>query len=263
MTSGILSEMTIDQVRQFHPEVVIFGVGSTEPHGPALKYGTDTGYIDYVARRVTVGANERGARILMYPTLPIGNNVNFTAWPFVCRISIRTLMLTLLDIIEALEADGVRKIVLLNGHGGNTDAMSAVLREHYGKTPADRRAFVCLTGSMPSAEALAMIEHPSDHGGEDETSRNMYARPETVDTAKLADFGRGTPVIDQLESPSIRWVRPWHLHYPVSAGGDARKSSAEKGKALVESSIKELVKFLVELSNTPWHSDFPYPTTTA
>ncbi|GAF89288.1 unnamed protein product [marine sediment metagenome] len=161
-----------------------------------------------------------------------------------------------------MEEDGIRKVVLLNGHGGNTDAMNAVLREHYGRTPADRRAFVCVTTSLPSPKAMARVENPSMHGGESETSRQMYVRPEGVDTSKLADFGRGTPTIDLLEDPRIRWVRPWHLHYPVSAGGDARKSTVEKGKALVESGLDGLAKFLVELSATPWHPDFPYPATT-
>ena len=261
MSLGILSEMTIDQVREFGPEVVLLAVGSTEPHGPAMQYGTDAWAVDYIARHATVRANDQGARVLMYPTLPIGNNVNFVAWPFVCRIGVRTLMLTLLDIIEAVEQDGIRKVVLLNGHGGNTDAMNAVLREHYGRTPSDRRAFVCVTTSLPSKEATAMVEHPSNHGGESETSRQMYIRGEGVDASKLDNFPRGVPTIDLLEDPRIRWVRPWHLHYPVSAGGDARKSSVEKGKALVESGIDGLAKFLVELSDAPWHPDFPYPRT--
>jgi creatinine amidohydrolase len=168
-------------------------------------------------------------------------------------------MLVLLDIIEAVEADGIRKVVLLDGHGGNTDAMNATLREHFGRTPADRRAFVCMTTSLPSKEAMAVVEHPSMHGGESETSRQMYIRPEGVDASKLADFPVGVPTLRSLANPGIHWVRPWHLHYPVSAGGDARKSSREKGRTLVESGIEGLVSFLVELSQTPWHPDFPYP----
>jgi creatinine amidohydrolase len=259
MTPGILSDMTIDEVRAFDPQLVVFGVGSTEPHGPALPYGTDYFCCDYIARRATLRANELGGRVLMYPTLPVGNNVNFKAWPFACRISVRTLMLTLEDIIEALEEDGIRKIVLLNGHGGNTAAMHAVCREHFDRTPADRRAFVCVTSSMPDREALAAITHPSDHGGEGETSRQMYVRPEAVRAEKLDNFPRGVPTIKMLDGPRVHWVRPWHLHYPVSAGGDARASSPEKGKPIIESGIENLAKFLAELSQAPWHPDFPYP----
>lgn len=169
--SGILEEMTIDEVREFNPEVVLFGVGSTEPHGPILPYGTDFFQCDGLCRRAAKRANEMGARVLMYPTLPISNNVNFKPFPFVCRISVRTLMLVVLDIIKALEEDGIRKIVLVNGHGGNTDTLRAALREHFDRTKAEERAFVCMAGAMPSREALTAMEHPNEHGGEGETSR--------------------------------------------------------------------------------------------
>ena len=92
MASGILADMTLDEVRAFAPEAVVLGVGSTEPHGPVLPYGTDFFYCDELCRRAVVRANEQGGRVLMYPTLPIGNNVNFKAWPFACRIGVRTAM---------------------------------------------------------------------------------------------------------------------------------------------------------------------------
>ena len=113
MSPGILEEMTIEDVRAFEPEVVVWGIGSTEPHGPALPYGTDAFQCDTTVRRGVVLANQKGARALMYPTLPISNNANFKSFPFTCRISPRTLMQVVLDVIEALEQDGVRKIVLV------------------------------------------------------------------------------------------------------------------------------------------------------
>ncbi len=53
MLSGILQEMTIEDVRAFEPEIVLLGVGSTEPHGPVLPYGTDTFQVDALCRRAT------------------------------------------------------------------------------------------------------------------------------------------------------------------------------------------------------------------
>ena len=134
--SGILSEMTIEDVKALDPEIVMLGIGSTEPHGPALPYGTDFFIADNVCRESIRLANQRGARVLMYPTLPIGNNVNFKSFPFACRMRVRTLMHVLLDIIEAIEEEGVRKIVLYNSHGGNTDTVrgvglaTAAVRDH-------------------------------------------------------------------------------------------------------------------------------------
>ena len=259
VASGILAQMTLDEVRALAPEVVVLGVASTEPHGPVLPYGTDFFQCDELCTRAVRQANEQGGRVLMYPTLAIGNNVNFKAWPFACRIGVRTLMRVLLDIIGALEEDGIRKIVLVNGHGGNTDTMRATLREHFGTTDAERRAFVCMAAGMPSQEARAAIEHPSDHSGESETSRMMYLRPDLVRTENLQERPFGKPLIEYRHDGPVHYVRPWHLHVPMAAGGETRKSSAEKGKLYVETSSAHLAAFLVELGAMPWSPNFPYP----
>jgi creatinine amidohydrolase len=258
MTSGILEEMTIDDVRELKPEVVLLGVASTEPHGPILPYGTDYFQCDAVCRRAVARANQGGARVLMYPTLPIGNNVNFKPFPFACRVAVRTLMRILLDVIQAVEEDGIRKVVLVDGHGGNTDAMHAALREHFDRTPPERRAFVCATRARPGDEALALIECPSNHGGESETSRIMFLRPELVHADQLQKLPIGKPTVPALERSEVMFVRPWHRHVPMGGGGDTRKASPEKGKAVIESAADRLAEFLVELAAAPWSPDFPY-----
>jgi len=259
MKTGILEEMTIDEVREFNTEVVLWGIGSTEPHGPIVTYGSDFFQCDGLCRRATKQANERGARILMYPTQPIGNNVNFKKFPFACRMRVRTLMLLIIDVIEALEEDGIRKIVLVDGHGGNSETMRAALREHFDRTDPERRAFVCITRGMPAKEALAAIKHPSDHGGESETSRNMYLRPDLVKTDKLQNLPFGKPFVTSIAEGKVHFVRPWELYVPMGGGGETREATAEKGEALIETGATGLADFLVELSESPWNPNFPYP----
>lgn len=257
---GILEEMTVEDVRGLKPEVVVIPIGSTEPHGPHLPYGTDTYQADAICRGAVLEANRAGARVLMYPTLPISNNVNFKAFPFACRISVRTLMNVVADIIAALEEDGIRKIVIVNGHGGNTDALKAALREHVDRHSPGEGAFVCLTGAgaMGAPEAAALIEHPSDHAGEAETSQMMHIRPDLVRADKRDNFPFGTPSLDALRSSKVYYIRPWDGHVPASAGGETRAATAAKGKALVESGAAGLASFLVELCNVPWQHGFPY-----
>ncbi len=253
--SGILMEMTIEDIREFKPECVAIGVGSVEPHGPALPYGADVYQVDRVVRDAVTDANSRGARALMYPTLPIGNNVNVKAFPFACRIGVQTLMRMLLDIFAALEEDGIRKIVLVNGHGGNTDALHAVLRAHMDATPPPRRAFVCL----PNPPLLAgVIRHPSDHGGEAETSRLLHVCGDLVRQDKIGNAPFGEVEIEELKEPGMLFVRPWHAYVPWSAGGDAREASAEKGRMLVEARSRKIADLLVSLTRAEWHEDFPY-----
>lgn len=258
---GILTEMTIDEVEAFDPEVVVFGIGSTEPHGPHLPYGTDTIQTEAVCRRATVRANARGARALMYPVLPIGNNVNFKAYPFACRIGVRTLMDVVLDVIEAVEQEGVGKVVLVNGHGGNTDTLEAALRDHAGRHDPGEGAFVCLTsisGAIPE-EASEQIEHPSPHGGERETARVMHLRPDLVREEAFAEFPMLEPTVETLRSEKVTYVPRWDAYLPESAGGETRESTAEKGEALVDGAADWIADLLVELDGASLHGTFPYP----
>jgi creatinine amidohydrolase len=259
--SGVLTDMTLGDVLELAPEVVLLPVGSTEPHGRALPYGTDFFFADAVAREAVVRANAAGARTLMLPTLPIGNNVNFTAFPFACRIRVRTLMCMILDIIEALEQDCIRKIVILNGHGGNTATLQATLREHMERrSRGEAQAFVCLAGrcANPSDPLPVTIDHPSHHAGESEASRMMYLHPNLVKPHELADNPIKAPTIERLANAPGEFVPPWHLHMPESAGGDARTASAEKGGAIFENRVNGLAELLIDLSAAPWHPDFPY-----
>jgi creatinine amidohydrolase len=259
--SGILEELTIDDVRTLNPQVAIISIGSTEPHGPHLPYGTDTFQIDAVGKRAVVHANKAGARVILLPTLPISNNVNFKAFPFACRIGVLTLMNVILDIIKALEEDGIRKIVILNGHGGNPDTLQATIRQHISLHPPGQASFVCMLhiGAMLPPHVHAMIQHPSDHAGESETSRMLYLRPDLVHPDKFANFPMQTPALEHLRKYRIFFVRPWHGYLPLSAGGETKHSSAEKGKAIIEEDAKGLAGFLVELANAPINSLFPYP----
>jgi len=259
--SGTLQEMTIDEVEELDPEVTVLGIGSTEPHGQHLPYGTDFYQVDGLCRRAVSRANERGASALLYPVLPIGNNVNFKDYPFACRIGVDTLKQTILDIIEALEEDGIRKIVLVNGHGGNPATLRAALRENTGRGSPDEGAFVCLTSTYraPPDEALEEIEHPSDHGGESETSRMLYLRPDLVREDEFKYYPTRESTLDKLEDPDrVVWVKDWPSYLPESAGGETRESSEEKGEKLVEGAANWLADLLVDLDKTPME-DLPYP----
>jgi creatinine amidohydrolase len=251
--SGVLEEMTIDDVRAFKPRVVVLPLGSTEPHGPHLPYGTDTFEVSDVARRGVIAANKRGARALLYPTLPITNNANFRKFPFACRIGVRTLMSLLVDIVTQCKEDGVMKVVLVNGHGGNTGAIPAAMRELAGM---EGMPFVCCAEGLTGPDFKDPIVHGSDHAGEAETSRVMHLRPELVKTGKFANNPFGTVKIPALRHANF--IRPWHLYIPASAGGETRKSSATKGKLVQDEMAKNLAQLLVELAEAKLDERFPY-----
>jgi creatinine amidohydrolase len=254
--SGILEEMTIDDVRDLNPNVCVFPVGSTEPHGPALPYGTDSFQVQATSYGGTRRANEMGGRVLCFPTQRVSLNNNFRAFPFACRMQVSTFMSLLRDLVEMCEAEGVRRFVFVNGHGGNPDVIRAVQRD----LAAKDNLFTCLisTTQCASEEAVAVWEHRSDHAGEEETSLVMHLRPELVREEHITDHPQHRPSVEAINKYKADFVRPWHLYIPASAGGNATKASAQKGKTVVESAIEGMGHLFSELSTAPDTDTFPY-----
>ena len=115
------------------------------------------------------------------PTIPYGTETNQLAYPLSLNVNPSTLAAVIADLVESLVRHEIRKIVLLNSHGGND--LKPVLRELFGKTTA--QLFLCNWYRV-----LADIEHeifvePGDHAGEMETSFMLAYRPELV--ARNAD----------------------------------------------------------------------------
>ncbi|MGH7143992.1 MAG: creatininase family protein [Planctomycetota bacterium] len=254
--SGILTEMTIADVRAFHPEVGVIGIGSTEPHGPHLPYGTDTFILESVTIPAVRRANAGGARVLYLPSLPISLNNNMRDFPFGLKYSVPTFMNMLADLIAQFEKEGVMKIVLVNAHGGNPDVLRAVQRDHMKR----EGAFVCLVdaGGFGIEAFKTQIHMASEHAGEYETSMIMHAQPELVREECFADNPVMPVKVPCLAQAKAQFVRPWWLYLPVSAGGDNRQSTAAKGEAVTTAAIASLAEFLTDLSKAKWHKDFPF-----
>jgi creatinine amidohydrolase len=165
-----------------------------------------------------------------------------------------------LDVIEALEEEGIRKILFVNGHGGNSAALRAALREHADRHPPGEGAFVCLpstTGAIPE-KIEAELEHPSVHAGESETSRMLHLRDDLVCEDEFGGFEIREPTIDALEGDQLYFVPRWDAYHPEIGGGETRESSAEKGEALVNGAVDWLADFLVELDAAEVDELFPY-----
>lgn len=258
MRPGFLETMTITDVENFHPEVVVIPLGSTEPHGPHLPYVTDTMDIRALAEHAVSAANEKDARVLLLPTLPYGNNVNFKKFPFACRIKVRTLMAIIRDLVEFCVEEGVRKVVFLNGHGGNTATIQATLREVH--DCFQDQIFVCMTDQGPGGGEVYKrhFKDGSLHAGDFETSLVMHLAPHLVDHCRLEEQPMEPASLDFLNGGTFYWVRPWHQYLPSSSGGRPDHSTPEKGKEFFECCVKYLSEVLIKLSKTPWKPGFPY-----
>lgn len=259
MKPWILAENNYFHVKQQTYEVAVLPLGATEPHNLHLPYGTDVFEANIVGDKICEAAHRAGAKVVLLPTIPFGTETNLRNFPLAINLNPSTLNLVVTDIVHSLVNSGIRKIVLLNSHGGNE--FKPLLRELSGKTPA--HLFLCNWYQVASDRYGEIFEHKEDHAGEMETSFGLAYFPQLVgkdsEGRLIADEGKARKT--KLEGLNQGWVsisRPWHLLTTNSGSGNPHAASAEKGKKLMELIVSRLSSFLVELSKEPITEKFPY-----
>jgi creatinine amidohydrolase len=231
--------------------------GATEPHNLHMPYGTDNYQVEAIADRACERAYRAGAKVLRLPLVPFGVNTNYFEIPGALALSVTptTLLKLIGDLVESLERRGVRKLVLLNGHGGNE--LKPLMRELHPKTDV----FLCLCDWYRMAADVypKIFEKPGEHADEMETSLGLAFFPELMGDVSKADDGAATPT--RLTAINKGWItitRPWHLATKNTGLGDPRPASAEKGRRLMDVLVERLGDFLVELCGRPMDERFPY-----
>ncbi len=258
MTWNLL-EANYAQVKVANYEVAVLPLGATEPHNLHLPYGTDVYEGEGIGKLVCAEATRRGARVVLLPTIPYGTETNMREFSLAMNLNPSTLLAVISDLLESLTLSGIKKVVLLNSHGGND--FKPLLRELYGKTPA--KLFLCNWYQMVADAAKTIFTHQDDHAGEMETSMILALRPELVarhdDGSLAADNGSVQPT--RFDAVSRGWVgitRPWHLLTTNTGSGNPHEATAEKGRALLDVIVQRLSGFLVELSAANVDEKFPF-----
>jgi creatinine amidohydrolase len=250
-----LSDLNYGQVKSLPPfEVAVLPLGATEPHNLHLPYGTDTIQVETVGRLACERANGRGARVVCLPALPYGTETNQMRFPLAMNLNPSTVARVITDLVASLETHGIKKCVLLNGHGGND--LKWLLRELH--TTTSVHLFLCNWYKVAADKHREIYDDPGDHAGELETSMILALRPDLV-AMERADAGAMART--RFEAVNRGWVeitRPWHLLTTNSGVGDPRPSTAEKGRATIEITVERIAGFLVDLSSSPVDDRFPY-----
>lgn len=256
MSAFILSEQTHATVREVHWQAAMLPFGATEPHNLHMPYGTDTFQVEELGRQACARAWEKGARVALLPALPFGVNTNHLQVPggLACSLLPTTLLAILSDLTESLSRQGVKKLVLLNGHGGNE--LKPLTRQLHHRTDV----FLCVCDWYRMAADLypAIFERPGEHADEVETSLGLAYFPRLL-RPELADDGAARP--SRFEAINRGWVsitRPWHLVSKNTGLGDPRAATAEKGVRLMEALAVRLGDFLAELALAEKDERFPY-----
>jgi creatinine amidohydrolase len=256
MREWILAEQTHAFTRSQRWEVAVLPFGATEPHNLHMPYGTDNYQVDVIGQRACERAYHGGARVVLLPTIPYGVNTNHLQIPgaLACSVTPTTLLHILTDLVDSMERQGVRKLVLLNGHGGNE--LKPLTRELHHRT----KVFVCVCDwfRMAVDQYPTLFKQPGEHADEVETSLGLAFFPDLL-RMELADDGAARPA--RFEAINRGWVtitRPWHLVSTNTGLGNPFAASAEKGQRLLDIVIERLGQFLIELAAAPMDETFPY-----
>jgi creatinine amidohydrolase len=250
-----LAELNYGQLKDQPPfEVAVLPLGATEPHNLHLPYGTDTFQVEVIAGRAAAAATKAGARVVVVPAIPYGTETNQMRFPLAMNLNPRTLALVITDLVASLATHGVRKCVLLNGHGGND--LKWLLRELHLSLPV--HLFLCNWYKVAADRYREILRDPGDHAGELETSMGLAHFPALV---ALDQADPGTMALSRFEAVNRGWVeitRPWHLLTTNSGAGDPRPATAEKGEAVTTIVVERLAGFLKDLSTSEVDETFPY-----
>ncbi|MCX5658767.1 MAG: creatininase family protein [Planctomycetota bacterium] len=249
----VLHEATYRQLLDSRPNVAVLPWGATEAHNYHLPHGTDVIEGTALGEQAVERANAKGAKCLLLPTVPFGNdNLQLSQ---VATITMRTATqaLVLHDVAESLVRQGIDRMVLLNFHGGND--FKSIIRDIMLDLPI---FIVQVHGYMTDPTVLDGLEHKGgDHANEFETAMMLHLTPEWV-SMKDAGSGAFTPSkMPSLATPGVWAPRDWAALTADSGTGDPRQATAEKGRVIIEKLVAALVPILVELSAAK-NGDFPY-----
>ena len=241
----LLAEATWATVRETPYDVAVLPWAATEAHNTHLPYGTDTIETAAIAEEAGRLAWEAGAKVVVLPAVPFGVQTGQRDVPFCLNLMPSTQLAMLRDLAGSLAPHGVRKLVILNGHGGNE--FRAILRELQGATPL----FLCALNWYTVLDPARYFDEPGDHAGEMETSLVQHLAPALV--RPLGEAGAGRARRFRIAGLREGWAwapRHWPSVTDDTGVGDPRAATAEKGARYFADVSRRLGEFLVELAST-------------
>jgi creatinine amidohydrolase len=251
-----VGELTLPQLRESLPKVVVLPFGATEPHGNHMPYATDVFETAAIADRACQLAREGGVAVATLPIIPFGVQTSQQTYPLAMNLYPSTLNQIISDLTESLDNTGIEKAVLLNGHGGND--FYTHLKELYGK----RKVYIVQVNWFAMCRDLQqeLFAAGGDHANDMETSLVLHLRPEFVDMRQAGAQPTAKYRLAGMQAGWARAPRPWEKYTEDSGAGDPRSATAEKGARFFDAVTRELAKFLAELAAAKIDSNFPFAT---
>ncbi len=238
--------------------VAVLPLGATEQHGPHLPLAVDQVLVDGIVA-AALPRVPADVPVLVLPTQPVGYSPEHSSFDGTLTLSAPTLIASWTEIGECVARAGLRKLLLLNAHGGQVSLMDIVARELRGRCKLI--VYGCSWWNLPLGDAVTGLFTPQEHrfgvhGGEIETSMMLALCPAAVQMDQACDFKSSAqqrasryPILGNGRSAKLGW----HMqdYNTRGAAGNAAAADAGKGRALVEAAATQLALLLQELSQLP------------
>ncbi len=239
----LLTEANHRQLSESPPNVAILPWGATESHNWHLPYGTDVLEASKLAERAAEISSERGAKVIVLPAIPFGNDEQQLDQECTISFTTSTAQAVLSDVVRSLMRQGIDRMVIVNAHGGNQ--FQPLVRDL--QSQCAMLIVVANFYEMVPEACQDVFDDPGDHAGELETSLMLHLFPDLVE---LSQAGRGERVpfaIKGVKQPGVWTPRPWSRCHPDTGSGDPSGATAERGKQYFEAVTSALADLFVDL----------------
>ena len=240
----ILAETTWKTAKDNDYEVALLPWGATEAHNYHLPYSTDVIQCDYIAAESARLAWEKKSKVIVLPTVPFGVNTGQLDIKLDINMNPSTQAAVLCDIVNSLSHQGISKMVVMNGHGGND--FKQMIREIQPDYP---HMLISTLSWYQVINTDDFFDEPGDHAGEMETSNMLFVAPHLVQP--LSEAGKGAESRFKPEGLRQGWVwaqREWSRATVDTGIGNPEKSKAEKGEVYLRVLTEKIAGFLIELA---------------
>jgi len=246
MKPYLLSDTHYKSLKDEQYDLAILPWGACEAHNYHLPYATDNYETEAFAAEAASRAWEKGLKSIVLPNIPYGVNTGQHDIPGTINLYPSTQAVILNDILESVQEWGIRRFLILNGHGGND--FKQILRE----AGRDFPQLVLATANwFQAVDKKEFFEYNGDHADEMETSLMLYLRAELVLPLKEAGDGSSKKFRTEALNESWAWSeRDWSEVSKDTGIGDPHKAMAEKGKAYFEAVVSKLVLLIEGMIGT-------------
>ena len=237
--------------------MAVLPVGAVEQHGPHLPLGVDAMLIEGVVQQA-LPQLPADLPVLFLPPQNIGFSVEHSNYAGTLTLSPATLIELWTELGACVARAGIKKLLLLNGHGGQVSMMDVVARElriKHGLLVYSASWFG-LVDDAANQQFCAHEHRFGVHGGEVETSMLLHLAPETVHMERAQNFASTSEVraskyhfIGNGRSAKLGWAI--EDYNPAGAAGNAAAATAERGAKMVQSAAQGLVALLGEIHDLP------------